>query len=145
MFPIMKTKSSVLLSVIEQNQSVKGIVDVHDVCLRFTVDVLASSALGVEANSLQNGESPFNQISKSLLGPTFIFHIFAGSFFPSFHRTFQIRLSKNEAIKFFVSIVKQITDNRKDPQCERKDFVQKLLNAKEGHLYTGERTSIAGK
>uniref|UniRef100_A0A1B6KJP3 Cytochrome P450 n=2 Tax=Graphocephala atropunctata TaxID=36148 RepID=A0A1B6KJP3_9HEMI len=130
MFPTMLRKSEDLVEKFKKELVLKDRVEVWDVSLRYTTDVLAHCMMGVEAQSLRDREE-FREISKHMLGVRFIYHIFTGCFFPGLHRLFRIAVAKSCVTRFFHQIVQQVMDHRKDTSSEKKDVIQALIELKD--------------
>lgn len=68
MFPVFEKVSETLIDYI-QDRCMKGCnpIEVKDLYVRFTLDVVAGSAMGIEGNCFSGDSSPFKQFSQTLL------------------------------------------------------------------------------
>lgn len=72
MFPIVMECGDVLIDVLDKFAEGREIVEVQDYLARFSIDVIASCAFGIEANSLKNPECSFRKMAKKVMEPSFI-------------------------------------------------------------------------
>lgn len=80
-----------LVSFVGETDHGKDGIEAKDLSQKFTMDVVASCAVGLEANSFINPNSEFRQMAESILSPSFftnikLFFLFAVPSFAAFLR-----------------------------------------------------------
>lgn len=69
MFPTVVARAKELDNILNEAASKNEILEVKDLSARFTTDVIASCAFGLEANCLKNPDAEFRQIGRKALEP----------------------------------------------------------------------------
>lgn len=118
-----------------------GEIEAKDLCARFTTDVIGSCAFGLECNSLQDPNSEFRRMGRSVsteplhgvLVQAFMFSQ------PQLARMLRLRLFRPEVSEFFLDTVRQTLDYRRRENIKRNDLIQLLMElgedgGKEGAL-----------
>lgn len=72
MFPIFESISRTLLEVLEPIAEKGEIIEVKDIIGRYTTDMIASVAYGIETDSLHNPDHIFRQMGKRIFMPTWL-------------------------------------------------------------------------
>lgn len=102
---------------------------------RFTLDVIASCAFGVQCDSLKDPEAEFVKIAAtfniiSLAQRILIFFVIL--FVPQFSRFFPLTFLNKKAVDFLVDVVKKTKEHRRlHKEQEWNDFLQLMLDAAE--------------
>lgn len=104
--------------------------DIRELLRRFTTDAIASSAFGIDCNSLKNPNSEFflsgkkfmddinKRITVSFLVPHKILHFF------------NVSLMAASIEKYFIGAIKEIVEHREKNNIIRKDIMQQLIQLK---------------
>lgn len=134
MFDIVSQISDKLVATIEREAN-NDALEVKSVFSRFTTDVIASCAFGIESNSLENKNSKFFEMGAKALGP----QSFLKRHFVTHNRKLgnflRIVLNSRDVIDFYLGVVKGTIQYRKEnPQVQRNDFMTLLLNLKDPEL-----------
>lgn len=125
-------------------------LDLHDVCARFTCDIIGSCALGIECNSFENKESEFLKISlNTFLKPSTYRHRivkFLTNHFPGLSKRLGLKTTRKELEDFLMKIIKNVIDYREKNNVRRNDFMDLLLDIEnqDGQLNDG-RNDRPGK
>lgn len=136
----------VLAQLVQRNQE----IDVLDILSRFTCDIIASCAFGIECNSMEIRDSEFLKMGlKSFQRSNSNYHRaikFVSTHFPSLSRKLGVKTTRPEIEEFFTKIVKTVIDHREANNVKRKDFIDLLMNIEnENNLLSDGRDDRPGK
>ncbi|KAH8277680.1 hypothetical protein KR018_003469, partial [Drosophila ironensis] len=135
MYPLMvKVRKETILdleSSAERNGS-GSVVKIKDLCGRFTTDLIATIAFGVEAHALDNAKSEFYYHNRAIFAPTLRRMIdFAIVFMlPALVSVARVKLFSKETTKFMRSSVNYVLADRERTGLKRNDLVDILLTLK---------------
>ncbi|XP_017044421.1 probable cytochrome P450 6a13 [Drosophila ficusphila] len=106
-----------------------GEIEAKDLCARFTTDVIGSCAFGLECNSLEDPDSEFRRMGRSVTtNPLHSVLVQAFMFAqPDLARKFRLRLFRPEVSEFFLDTVRQTLDYRRREHIHRNDLIQLLM------------------
>ncbi|CAB3253033.1 unnamed protein product [Arctia plantaginis] len=107
-------------------------IDVDDLMRRYTTDVIASAAFGLQVNSLKDRDNQFHKMGNELFDLTIrqrLLFILVTQF-PQFGKKLGIRIFSDRAYDFFSNIVATSMEYRKREKIERPDMIQLLMEAK---------------
>ncbi|XP_077285508.1 uncharacterized protein LOC143910785 [Arctopsyche grandis] len=116
----------------------KGVVeiDVRDSVTRYTNDVIASSAFGIQINSNKDRDNEFYKLGR--LGSDFsgiqILKLFGILMFPKIMKILGISFTRPVVSRFFKKVVNEAIKNREDNGIIRHDLINLLMEAKKGTL-----------
>ncbi|CAD7079484.1 unnamed protein product [Hermetia illucens] len=115
-------------------------VELRDLLARFTTDVIGSCAFGVECNSLKDPNAVFRYYGSkvfedSAIGP--LTHLLAVQY-PKLARKLHIRLSRKDVSDFFLKTVRETIDYREKNNVKRNDFMNYLIQLKNGESIDGK-------
>lgn len=115
-------------------------VDIKDVFARFTTDIIGSCAFGLECNSLKNPDAEFRKMGRRIFDQTTweAIKTFIGMSFPALAATLNLRLFDENASNFFMNAVKETFEYRESKNIKRNDFLQLLIQLKNGRADDGE-------
>lgn len=110
------------------------VVGVKEVLAKFTTDVIGNVAFGLESNSLQNPNSTFRQMGLKFFNfdRKRQLKLFAVLSFRNIAKALKIALTPKDVSDFFITIIRDTVEYRKENQIERKDFLDLLLKVKNG-------------
>lgn len=111
---------------------------------KFTVDVIASCALGIEVNSFKNPKNEFHEFAMKMVGQFSSFlsmlKIIAYFFIPTLMLKLKVRLFSEDSTKFFHGAISETMKIREEQGIVRPDLINLLLQAKKGKLsYESEK------
>ncbi|KPJ17676.1 putative cytochrome P450 9f2 [Papilio machaon] len=111
-------------------------IDVCDVMRRYTNDVIASTAFGIQVNSLQDKDNDFYKTGQSLfkMSPLQRFKFFFVNQFPAFSKLLNLKIFDDKYTTFFENIVTNTMEHRYKNNIERPDMIQLLMQAYNGSL-----------
>lgn len=110
-------------------------VDIKDTLARLTTDIIGSCAFGLQCNSLENPDAEFRKYGKMLFDIDYIEFLrsFVNFTLPrSFLRFIHMRAIKRAVSRFFMRAVKETVEYREKNHINRKDFMQLLIQLKNG-------------
>lgn len=132
MFPTIVEVSEVLRETIRKNQEKKEMVDIQNLCQRFTADVIGSVALGYDFKTLDNENSDIMNIIKKMFrlkGSLFVKHFIINKF-QKLSKLLKIRYFPKKTAKYFMTIIKNSVEHRESNRIEKPDFLNSLINLK---------------
>lgn len=103
----------------------------------FTCDAIASTAFGIQVDSLEDQNNEFYRMAKKVTdfsGPLLIFKIIFLFLFPRLAKIFRIRFFSEESTNYFRKIVNDSIKHREENNIIRPDFIHLLMEAKKGTL-----------
>ncbi|XP_069187505.1 cytochrome P450 9e2-like isoform X3 [Procambarus clarkii] len=140
MFPIICDKADALVSVSLKEAVKKPNVDMKHNFGRYTMDVIAACAFGIECNSLVNEDAEFARVADQFFSFSFIralkFTLLNLS--PKFYRTLGLKIDP-PSVKFFTGVAEETIKGRKAGQ-RRGDFLDLLLDERAGQDHSTPTT-----
>ncbi|KAJ8664880.1 hypothetical protein QAD02_006542 [Eretmocerus hayati] len=110
----------------------KNIIDARDVFSRFTADVIASCAYGINVDSLKEPNNEFYIMAKK--GSNFdgltLLKIFLARASPALFNFFRMRFSDDKVAKFFKDLIKRTIELREKEGITRPDMIQLMMDAR---------------
>ncbi len=141
MFSIFCESSTRMVQFIKseiQNSGVaSGEFDFRDCAGRFTMDVVASTAFGVDSQTFKDKNSLFSTMGKRFqtqfqgLG---ILKLFGAILFPTLFQLSGLSILDQKTFQFFSQVTKKTIEHREMTGERREDFLQLLLDARAGAL-----------
>ncbi|XP_031288388.2 cytochrome P450 3A29 [Camelus dromedarius] len=134
MFPIIGQYGDVLVRNMRKEAEKGNPVTMKNIFGAYSMDVITSTAFGVNIDSLNNPQDPFVENSKKLfrfdfLDP-FLLTIIFFPFLTLVYEALNITLFPKSAVNFFTKSVKRMKENRlKDKQKHRVDFLQLMIDS----------------
>ncbi|VDI18298.1 Hypothetical predicted protein, partial [Mytilus galloprovincialis] len=120
-----------LVENIQQHSDQGEPVDMKEVCGAYTMDVIASTAFGIDVNSKKNPNNAFVKHAKqAALGQIFKPQLLIIMIFPFVKNWFTVRFADKEIGEFFKSVVESASELRKKGQEVYNDFLQLMLTAR---------------
>lgn len=105
---------------------------------KFAVDVIASTALGIEVNSVENPKNEFFEFATNMTGrfgsALSMIKIMAYTFVPKLMLKLKVKLFSEETTKFFQEAVSETMKIRDEQGIVRPDVINLLMQAKKGKL-----------
>ncbi|XP_045460604.1 uncharacterized protein LOC123671014 [Harmonia axyridis] len=154
MFPIMIQNAQNLEKIIKKAEAAGEAVNVKDYISRFTIDVITSTAFGLEINSIENPDADFRKAGNRFFvdsGYEAFRNLLSFIIPRKFLDAIKFKLIKPDITEYFVNIVKKTIEYRENNNIERPDFIQLLIQLKNSGkvMNTGEETvkskSVADK
>nr|AKQ00288.1 cytochrome P450 CYP6HM1 [Apolygus lucorum] len=109
-----------------------GDAQVKDLFGRFSMDVVSSVAFGLDLDVMNNPDSKFYEIGKSVFAPNFFVRFFfmLQSFLAPLYKKLGLNLLPKSMEKLFVDAVKQTLEYREKNNVTRQDYLHILTELK---------------
>jgi cytochrome P450 family 9 len=142
MFQCVSNCGASMVSTLRQEASVGGAqtYEVKETFARFTNDVIASTAFGIEVNSFEEKDNDFFTLGKRISNFTSVatgLKIVAHLFLPWLMRKLNIHVLDNEASMYFQRIILDNFNTRESKNIVRNDLIQLLLKLRRGEAIAG--------
>lgn len=128
---------------LEVNQGGEGTFEFKALATKFTVDVIASCAFGIEVNSFKSPDNDFQRIAKKATNFKSAKNALklAGFFMaPQLMKFFGINLFDKESCDFFQEAIIETMKIREQKGIIRHDMINLLLQARKGQLIRNTNT-----
>lgn len=137
MHNLMVQCSEQFIDAIKDTDKTTKVFDARDLFSRYANDIIATTAFGIEINSVRDPDSDFLKFGRSLAETRFIdgLKFLASLSFPSLIRTLDIRVTRDTNAKFLRNIVKQNVNDRREHATIRNDMIDLLIKAQDGQLH----------
>jgi len=117
-------------------------IEIKDILARYSTDVIASCAFGIQCNCLKNPDAEFRKWGKKIFelsAATKFFRIIT-LLLPSFRRF--IEFPPKDVSKYFMKMVRDTVEYREKNDVKRNDFMQLLIQMKNKTLRLAEEEDI---
>ncbi|XP_069682464.1 cytochrome P450 6a2-like [Periplaneta americana] len=142
MFNIFVECGLTLVKYLKDAADNEEMIETKDIFARFSTDVIASCAFGIECNCFKHSDAEFRRWGKRLISNS-ILQTVVGMLYismPSVPIFFKMSMSSKSVSAFFRKIVKETVEFREKNAVRREDFMQLLIDLKEQKLQNGERS-----
>lgn len=119
-------------------------VEFKELLSQFSTDVIGSTALGIECDSMKNPEGELRQTTKLIFAPSkaLAAKLLVLMQYPNLGRKLRMKLIDSRVTKFFMTMIGNIVQHREENSVKRNDFMSMLLQIKNtGHL-EGEKAEL---
>jgi cytochrome P450 family 6 len=132
MFQVLVDCGNELRDHLEQSAVNGDTVEVKDILAKFSTDVIASFAFGIQCNCLQNPDAEFRNWGRKILQANFKTAIrdLAAFLSPTLASILKIPFVPPDVTKYFKSMVKETIKYRESNNVTRNDFMQLLIQMK---------------
>jgi cytochrome P450 len=123
-------------------------IELKEVCGRFTLNVIASSAFGVESNSFRDKDSTIYRMGHRIQNQFSILTILKFLIlmvFPILSKVIKMSFFDQESVDFFSGMIKTTVKHREESGEKRDDFVQLLLETRsepKAHADPGDDSNL---
>jgi cytochrome P450 family 6 len=148
MFQTLSECGQELEKCFEKPANVADILDVKEVLARFTTDVIASCAFGIQCSCLRNPDAEFRQWGRKVFEPSLNQNIRDILYFMMPRLAIALRISsiRPDINKFFMNVVEETVGYRERNSVTRNDFMQLLIQLKnQGYLETDNQDNGKGQ
>ena len=132
----------------EEPASREHIIELKDILARYTTDVIASCAFGIQCNCLRNPEAEFRRWGRKLFDPSVSQNLRDILYFmaPNLAIALKVTINPPDITKFFMKVVEETVGYRERNNVTRNDFMQLLIQLKNrGYLDTDNPDSDKGQ
>lgn len=133
MFRILVECGQGMKDFMDEHAERNDIVEMKDIVARFTTDVIASCAFGIQCNCLKHPDAEFRQWGRRIVEPSLMDRI-VGMLYtlvPSIPIFLMLPLTPRSVSAFFRKVVKETIEFRKKNKVKRDDFMQLLIDLKD--------------
>uniref|UniRef100_A0A1B6KXT5 Cytochrome P450 n=1 Tax=Graphocephala atropunctata TaxID=36148 RepID=A0A1B6KXT5_9HEMI len=143
MFSFVKECSYLLKEAVGKCTEDNHTLDVKDILSRFTADVIATCAFGIEINSLSNRESEFYQCGLKSMKRDYlkVFKLFIFIAFPIFQKYHFFNMMERSVVEFFTGIIRSTVEYREKNNIFRLDFLDLLIKLRQNQSILEEGES----
>lgn len=141
MFHLVTKCAEELNKCLEEPAKNKEAFEVREMMARYTTDVIASCAFGIEGHALQNPNSEFREMGRKMLDNSGFFQslkTFIIFSMPSVATFFKIPFTLHEVEKWSRSLVKSTLEYREKNKVKRNDFLDLLIQLRQKGFVEGE-------
>jgi cytochrome P450 family 6 len=119
-------------------------IEIKDILARYSTDIIASCAFGIQCNSLTNPEAEFRSWGRQIFAPTFKGRLFRTIEFliPAASRLFTLSIVPKDVKDYFMTMVKETVEYREKNSVMRNDFMQLMIQLKNKTLGVAEEDEI---
>lgn len=131
MFPLIQHVGESLVSYVRDRKS--ETMEMKDLCSRFTIDVVANCAFGLEGQSFTNPDADFKKMGEKIFQPSvltglkFLFIFIA----PAFSKFLKIKFISDDVSNYFRQIIDSTLSYRNKNNVVREDFLKAMLELKQ--------------
>ena len=132
MFQILVDCGHELRSILEKSASNEEIIEIKDILARYSTDIIASTAFGIQCNCLKTPDAEFRQWGRKIFEPSFRNAItgFLNLLLPSVMSVLRIGPVDSKVSKYFRNMVEDTVNYRERSNVTRNDFMQLLIQIK---------------
>lgn len=126
LFPLVEKVGHDLIREFDNSIRISKVVEIKDLMGRFTTDVIATIAFGLECNSLENPDADFRVFGKKSLDVS-PFKMAFTMFGSQLLDCFKVSLIEKDVTQFFCTVFSDVIDHRRKNYTVRKDFLNLLI------------------
>ncbi|XP_061396400.1 probable cytochrome P450 6a14 [Musca vetustissima] len=135
MFPTVVKVGKILLQTIDEVLEEKRkdpVLEIKDLCSRFTTDVIANCAFGIECSSLKDPKTEFRQkgieiFTKPRHHPLLLLFMVMN---PNICQRLRMKLFPDDLTEFFMSVIRQTVEYRLENNIKSNDFIDLMIEMK---------------
>lgn len=138
MFDTMAERAQSMLQILartlSEQQNDDRNVEIKDLMSRYTLEVIASCAFGVEANSLEHPDTAIQKIATDAIKSNWLIRIFLSLYFicPKILKYFKIKIAgPNGHEEFYRKLVSDTVSYREQNGIKKNDFIGLLMALKD--------------
>lgn len=133
MFNIMMTNCQNLVQMLEPAANEHDVVDIKELLLRMTTDIIGSASFGIDYNTLKNPETEFACMVRNIFNPPF-WKLWLLALEEGFQNPGNIlKLSHSDRVleEYFTELVRKTIEYRDQNNVVREDFLNILMQMRE--------------
>ena len=140
MFPILVETGKELKKYLKEPADKKEVIEIKDVLARFSTDIIASCAFGIDCNCLKDPNAEFRQWGRRIFKSTFRGRIkrILIQVMPFLPYILPITFLSNQVSVYFRKMVRDTVEYREKNNVQRNDFMQLLIQLKNKTLGSAE-------
>ena len=131
-----------LQNCLQEPANKREAIEIKDILARYSTDIIASCAFGIQCNCLKNPDAEFRKWGRKIFKLSVATKIFrtVTLLLPSFRRF--IEFPPKDVSKYFMNIVRDTVEFRENSDVKRNDFIQLLIQMKNKTLSVAEEEDI---
>lgn len=136
MYALIEKCSQQLKDHLEPLAEKNGTIDLKEVLSRYTLDIIATCAFGLEVNTLADSNTDFFEISQLIFkeSKTIFVKRFFMATFPRTANFLRMTLTDTKVRDFLLNLVETTVNFRETSNVHRNDFLDLLINVKNNQL-----------
>jgi cytochrome P450 family 6 len=142
MFGTMVECGKELQECLQDTANNRETIEIKDILARYSTDIIASCAFGIQCNCLKNPDAEFRKWGRKIFEPSFVAKLSRALMLvaPSLRRF--LKFPPKEVGKYFMEMVKETVEYREKNDMKRNDFMQLLIQMKNKTLGVAEEEDI---
>lgn len=146
MYATIAEKGDELVEVLEKSIR-SGPIEVKNISTRYTIDVIASAAFGLENHALQNKDAEILKMADDVFNikGLKVFKFFILETFQEFSKFFHLKVLQQECANYFMNVIRSTVNYRESNKVQRPDFLNLLMQLKNKGSIDGEEASKDGR
>ncbi|XP_065091270.1 probable cytochrome P450 6d5 [Ochlerotatus camptorhynchus] len=144
MFKTLVDTGVVLQSFIQKYAECGEVVEIREILARYTTDIIASVAFGIQIDSINNPNEPFRQMGRKVFEPSLRnnMRILLTYMVPKLNRLLKLKID-DDVERFMLGVVRETLEYREQNGITRKDMMQLLLQLRNtGTVSDDERWTV---
>nr|QLI62168.1 cytochrome P450 19 [Streltzoviella insularis] len=137
MYPLVENIANEALNYADLLCSNGELINFSDFYAKYSMEIIGSVGFGVECNGFKNPNSEFYLRGHEYFEPQSLYWTFTRAlafFAPDFFKKLKIRRISSEIVNFFYNLVKETVEYRQAYFYKRNDFLQTLIELKNGQV-----------
>ncbi|XP_058979710.1 probable cytochrome P450 6a14 [Musca domestica] len=135
MFPTVARVAENLVEVVHEmlrSGNSAEILEMKELCARFTTDVIGTCAFGIDCCSLKNPKAEFRQRGRAIFSERRYHPLIQQFMFsnPKLARRLRMKFFPDHITKFFLNVIKETVEYRQENGVKRNDFLDLLIELK---------------
>ena len=128
-YPLIKDVQGRMIKYIEQHILTRDPLEARELCAKFTTDVVSNAIFGVDAQSFTKEKAKILEMGRKLMAPSgwFFIKLFIVAAVPILKKVVRRRFISEDTEIFFIDLMKQALQYRKDNNVQREDFLDYLI------------------
>ena len=116
----------------EKSADKQEVIEVKDILARFSTDIIASCAFGIECNCLKDSNAEFRQWGRKIFETTLASRVarLITLLFPAILKLVRISIISKELSFYFRKMVRDTIEYRENNNVHRNDFMQLMIQLK---------------
>ena len=134
MFDLVSKCSQEFVNYLYDHPEFSSMIEVKDAFTRYTNDVIATVAFGIDVNSLKHRDNEFYTYGKDATNFSGVFRVLKFLLFrisPRMTRMVGIRFLSNSTSEFFWSVINETVKTRDERGIVRQDMIHLLMQARD--------------
>lgn len=146
MFQTMVDCGKILTDVLQGSADQDDCVEIREIVARFSTDVIASCAFGVEVNCQKNPNAEFRQWGRRFFEPTWRTFITQTLAFmsPTLTALINMPFVPPDISGYFTKVVRETVEYREKNNISRNDFMHLMIQLKNKGYIEGEKSLVSG-